>query len=1028
MVNFLIHKPIAVLMTTLGILILGVYSFGFIPVSLMPDIDVPEITVQIQADNMSARHLEDAIVKPLRYRLMQVSHLKDIKSETNKASGLIRLNFTHGSNIDYAFIEVNEKIDRIMGSLPKTVKRPKVIKASATDIPVFYLSMSINEEESTTKKTTNPTSSLYPVSQKFVDFNRFTNQVIRKRIEQVNEVAMVDVSGLISSEILIIPNQKKLDALGIRLEELESSIKKNDLDIGSLLIKDNQYQYDVRLGTSLNTIKDIESVYINHNNRVFQLKELAQVIEHPQKRTGLVLSQEKEAITMAVIKQSDAKMNDLKASLNSLIEALKKEYPHINFSITRDQTKLLDYAINNLFQSLLWGMLLAFVVMFFFLKNITSPLLIGISIPTSIIVCLLFFHLLGISINIISLSGLVLGIGLMIDNSIIVIDNITQYRERGYNLSNACVVGTTEVIKPLLSSALTTCAVFIPLVFLSGLSGALFYDQAMAISIGLFISFFVSITLLPVLYRLFHLKKTRSSNKMNRFLTKINTVNYANVYEKGFRWVMRKQRTSWGISFFLLITAIVLFIVLPKSQMPQFSSTETILKIDWNEPINVDENKRRVIDLLKPVSKDLIHQTALVGTQQFLLDKNADAKTSETTMYVQTKSQTELFKIMDTLKNNLVLTYPNANFKYQDVDNIFSLIFSDKESPLVARLRNVENLGSKQNEQLKKVWHQIQSHLDAITLKPIAWEEHITLIADQEKLMIYNVSSKSLFNTLKSAFNEREILSITDNQNFVPVILGSNTKHLNDILNETTVKAKDSAVIQIKNFVKMAKAEDLKTITGGTEGEYFPVNLVVDNHQIPSTIDKVKQIINDNKWYDVSFSGSFFSNKELMGELKIVLLISLILLYFILASQFESFVLPLIILLEVPIDLAGAFLFLKLFGMSINLMSMIGLVVMSGIIINDSILKIDTIIQLQRQGNSLIKALLVAGQRRLKPILMTSLTTILALLPLLFSSGLGAELQAPLAVALIGGMLLGTLVSLYFIPLCYYYFNKIKTV
>lgn len=1024
MVKFLIHKPIAVLMTALGILILGVYAFGFIPVSLMPDIDVPEITVQVEADNMSARQLEDAIVKPLRYRLMQVSHLKDIKSETSKASGVIRLSFTHGTNIDYAFIQVNEKIDRIMGGLPKTVKRPKVIKASATDIPVFYLNMSINEVGSNIENTKNQTNNFHPVSQKFIDFNRFTNQVIRKRIEQVNEVAMVDISGLVSSEILIIPNQNKLDALGIRLEDLEASIKRNDLDIGSLLIKDNQYQYDVRLGTSLNTIKDIESVYINHNNRVFQLKELAEVIEHPQKRTGLFLSQGDEAVTMAIIKQSDAKMNDLKASLNTLIEALKKDYPHINFSITRDQTKLLDYAINNLFQSLLWGMLLAFVVMFFFLKNITSPLLIGISIPTSIIVCLLFFHLLNISINIISLSGLVLGIGLMIDNSIIVIDNITQYRERGYNLSNACVTGTTEVIKPLLSSALTTCAVFIPLVFLSGVSGALFYDQAMAISIGLFISFFVSITLLPVLYRLFHLRNTKASHKMNRFLTKVNTVNYAHVYEKGFRWVMRKQQISWGMSLLLLIAAIVLFTALPKSQMPQFSSTETILKIDWNAPINVDENKRRVLDLLKPVTKDLINQTALVGTQQFLLDKNADAKTSETTIYIQTKSQTALFKIIETLNDDLVIAYPDANYNYQEVDNIFSLIFSDKEAPLVARLRHVENLGSQQNEQLKTIWYQIQDNLNTITLKPIAFEDHMTLIADQEKLITYNVASNTLFNTLKSAFNEREILSITDNQNFVPVILGNQTKHLNAILNETTVKAKDSAVFQIKNFIKRVKAKDLKTITGGTEGEYFPVELHINDNQVESTINNVKDIVSHNSWFDVNFSGSFFSNKELMGELKIVLLISLVLLYFILASQFESFVLPLIILLEVPIDLAGAFLFLKLFGMSINLMSMIGLVVMSGIIVNDSILKIDTIIHLQRQGYPLIKALLVAGQRRLKPILMTSLTTILALVPLLFSSGLGAELQAPLAVALIGGMLLGTLVSLYFIPLCYYHFTK----
>src|SRR5690606_9053687 len=214
------------------------------------------------------------------------------------------------------------------------------------------------------------------------------------------------------------------------------------------------------------------------------------------------------------------RMGDLKKALNTLMEYLKQDYPNIDFSITRDQTKLLDYAINNLFQSLLWGMLLAFGIMFFFLKDVKSPLLIGFTIPVSIIVCLLFFQVFGISINIISLSGLILGIGLMIDNSIIVIDNITQFRERGYKLPKACVLGTTEVFKPLLSSVLTTCAVFLPLIFLSGISGALFYDQAMAITIGLFVSLLVSITLLPVLYRLFYLKESPKKGRMTRFLEK----------------------------------------------------------------------------------------------------------------------------------------------------------------------------------------------------------------------------------------------------------------------------------------------------------------------------------------------------------------------------------------------------------------------------------------------------------------------------------------------------------------------------
>ena len=1023
MIKFLIHKPIAVLMSTLGFLVLGLFAFGFIPVSLMPDIDIPEITVQVSAENMSARQVEDAIIKPLRRNLSQVSHLKDIRSESSNENGIIRLTFNQDTKIDYSFIEVNEKIDRSMASLPKTIKRPKVIKASITDIPVFYLSMTLKETD-VLNPSTAISNELYPVSQEFVDFSRFVNQVIRKRIEQVNEVAMVDVSGLTFSEILIIPDEEKLHALGIQLNELETAIKSYDLEVGSLLIKDSQYQYNVRLGTSLKNIQEIENIYINKNDRIFQLKEIAQVLEHPKKRTGLVLSEGNEAVTMAIIKQSDARMGDLKESLNILLEQLNKEYSTIEFSITRDQTKLLDYAIDNIKQSLLWGILLAFGVMFLFLKNVKSPLLIGISIPVSMVICLLFFHLFGISINIISLSGLVLGIGLMIDNSIIVIDNITQYRERNYPLSKACIVGTNEVLKPLITSSLTTCAVFIPLVFLSGIAGSLFYDQAMAITIGLFVSLLVSVTLLPVLYRLFYLKNPDKKGRLTRFLEKTNSVNYAALYEKGFRFVMRKQVFSWSVFLLLLVATVVLFQTLPKTQMPYLTKTETLLKIDWNEQINVEENKQRVLDLLNPLQDELLNHTALVGNQQFLLDKESTLGASYSTLYLKSYSPEKLNQLQNSINTYLQENYSKAVRSYQEVDNIFNLIFSGSEASLVARLRNVEDLGSEQVEQLKGMWHQVQQNVGELVLKPIAWQEYMTLVANKEKLMTYNVSPSSLFNALKSAFNEKEILSIIDNQNFVPVILGGDSKKIHEVLSETTVQSRDSAQIHVSEFIQVVNSQDMKTIVGGVEGEYYPIELPIEDIEVESTIEQLKKLISTNKWYDVAFTGSYFSNKELISELIIVLLISLILLYFILASQFESFILPLIILLEVPLDLAGAFLFLKLFGMSINLMSMIGIVLMSGIIINDSILKIDTIIQLQRQGHPLLKALLVAGQRRLKPILMTSITTILALVPLLFMGGLGAELQAPLAIALIGGMLLGTIVSLYFIPLCYYYLAK----
>jgi multidrug efflux pump subunit AcrB len=1022
MIKFLIHKPIAVLMTTLCLLILGLYSFGFIPVSLMPDIDIPEITVQVEAENMSARQVEDAIVKNLRANLMQLSHLKDIKSESSNGSGIMRLSFDQGTKIDYSFIEVNEKIDRAMGNLPRTIKRPKVIKANVTDIPVFYLSLTLKEKKGINKP--NHLDSENSVSQEFIDFSRFANQVIRKRIEQVDEVAMVDVSGLVFSEIVIVPEMEKLNALGISLYELESNIKLYDIEVGSLLIKDSQYQYNVRLGSSLNNIREIENLYIKKGDRLYQLKELAQVIESPKKRTGLVLSDDKEAVTMAIIQQSGARMENLKTSLNSLIEQMNRDYPDIDFSITRDQTKLLDVAINNVKQDLIWGILLAFSIMFLFLKDVKSPLLIGVSIPVSLIVSLMFFYAFGISINIISLSGLILGIGLMIDNAIIVIENIIQYREQKNSLTSACVKGANEVVKPLFSSVLTTCSVFLPLSFLSGISGALFYDQAMAITIGLFVSLLVSVTLVPLLYRLFHLKNTGKKNKIDRFLERTNTLDYANLYEKGFRFVMRNQRLSWGICILLLLAGLGLFQIIPKTQMPYLTKTETLLKIDWNKQIKVEENKRRVLELLKPVKQDFINYTALIGTQQFILDKDSESLASETAVYINCDSPEKLEKVQKTISTYIQKNFSEAIISYREVDNVFNMIFSDEQTQLVARLRNVANMGSTQNEQLKKVWNQVQRNLGDIKLKPIAWQEHINLVANQEKMMTYGVEPNSVFDALKSAFNERQILSIIDNQSFVPVILGGETKSIGAVLSETTVQSNDSAVFHVSDFIRTVNSQDMKTIVGGIEGEYYPIELATNDDNVENTIETVNKVVNDNKLYNVSFAGSYYSNQELIQELIIVLLISLLLLYFILASQFESLVLPLIILIEIPLDLAGAFLFLKIFGMSINLMSMIGIVVMSGIVINDSILKIDTIIQLQRQGYSILRALLFAGQRRLKPILMTSLATILAVIPLLFSGGLGAELQAPLATVLTDGMILGTIISLFFTPLCYYYFAK----
>ncbi len=1052
MVNFLISRPIAVTMTFIAILVLGIVATTQLPVSLMPDVDIPKVTVQVSAGNMPARELENTIIKPLRLQLVQVNHLTDIKSETRDGNALVKLDFEYRTDIDLSYIEVNEKIDRAMAILPKNIDRPRVLKASATDIPVFYLNLTLKNPETTettgtieTIETTETTENLapsnpqthkpsnsqtlnynelFPVSQKFVELSNFAGQVIRKRIEQLPEVAMVDLSGQVFPELLILPDMAKLEALDISLSDIEKALKENNLNMGNLTIRDGQYQYNIRFSNSLVTKNDIGNVYLKNKGRILQVKELAEIIEHPQKRMGMVISDKKNAITMAVVKQSDARMQKLKHELHGLVEHFRNDYPHIEFTITRDQTKLLDYSIANLKQSLLVGATLAFIVMFFFLKDFKSPLLIGITIPTSLVISLLFFHLTSISLNIISLSGLILGIGMMVDNSIIVIDNITQHRERGNNLQHACINGTNEVFMPMLSSVLTTCAVFIPLIFLSGISGALFYDQAIAITIGLFVSLIVSITILPVYYRLFYMKRKNNDMTGKGLLARINKLDYELLYKKGFRYVMKHQRVIWLAIMVILAGIFILYANLKKDKLPLITHHETLLRIDWNERVHIDENNRRIQQITDQINDDVAQNTCMVGEQQFLLDNSSINSGQEALVYLDAKTGKALSNVFRIIKNFMEKNYPYAIYNFEDGGNIFNLIFSDKEPQLMARLRCTAEFGRQRNQVLQNILKKIQEQLPEFQVKPVNWQEHLVFKTDPVLLTLYEVNFDQVFTALKRAFRENEVLLITESNTFVPVILGGKPRTISDIISTITVTNRKGEQIRLNSLLSQDKDYDLKNIIAGQEGEYYPISLDIPGKKVPETIERIKGVLARDNQFEAGFSGKYFSNRKLLKELIFILCVSLLLLYFILASQFESLTLPIIVLIEVPIDIFGAFLFLKLFGAGINLMSMIGIVVMSGIIINDSILKIDTINQLINEGYSVMKALIVAGQRRLKPILMTSLTTILALLPFLFIKGMGSDLQKPLALTIIGGMLLGTLVSLYFIPLCYYYLKR----
>ena len=1018
MVRFLIYRPIAVTMTFIAIVVLGLVAALRIPVSLMPAVNIPVVTVQVTGDKMSARELENTVVRTLRNQLMQVAHLSTINSETRDGTALIRLDFDYGTDIDFAFIEVNEKVDRAMGYLPRGLSRPRVIKASASDIPVFYLNIGLKKDSLEHARTGN----YMPLSHAFSALSDFATQVIAKRIEQLPEVAMVDMSGRVYPELVVIPDRKKMQALGISLTMLEEAIRQNNIRLGNLLIHNGQYQYNIRFTSSLKTRRDIENIYLKVEDRLLQLKDVALVQEQVQKRRGLVTSDGCLAVTLAVIKQSDARMFDLKKKLYSLVGHFRGDYSNLTFGISRDQTRLLSYSLSNLGQSLLYGAFLAFLIMFFFLRDYKSPLLIGITIPVSLVISLLFFYLIGISINIISLSGLILGVGMMIDNSIIVIDNVTQYRERGTALDDAAVAGTNEVIRPMLSSVLTTCAIFVPLIFLSGMGGALFYDQAMAVTIGLFVSLIVSVTLLPVYYRLIYRKNNRTGS--GHFMVRLRMLDYGELYEKGFRWVMRHQPVVWGVVVTFLVAAGIFFIDMHKSKLPPITRDEVIVHVDWNEPVNLTENNRRVQMLAGNLHGLILRNTCLVGEQQFLLDYNSEVTSTEATVYLKAVSPKALREVESKAGDFFRKHYPGASFSFGEAENVFNMLFSGAEPPLVVRLRATGDYGAGKNRFLQQTVNRLRKAFPQVQIPAISWKNHLVLKTDPVRLLTYDVSYNAVYRALKSTFNTNQVLMISQSNTFVPVILGDKPELINQVLARTQVRNSKGELIPLRVLIRENSDYDLKTILAGEGGEYYPVYFNIRPREVKQVEQRVKEVLREDNRFEADFTGSIFSNRRMMIQLAIILTISLLLLYFILAAQFESVWLPFILLAEIPIDLSGVLIMLALFKEGINLMSMIGIIVMSGIVINDSILKIDTIKRLRTQGYSVLHAIAEGGHRRLKPILMTSLTTILALTPFLFTHGLGADLQRPLALAVIGGLGLGTFVSLYVVPLLYYYIKK----
>lgn len=1003
MFKYLTNRPIAVIVSFVALLLLGLSAGQIIPTSLLPKIDIPEINVQVEAKEFSPREVEQKIISPLRATLSQIRQLEDLQSVSLEGRGNIKMNFSHNTDMSMAVISVNEKIDLLMKELPKEIERPQVMRLSISDIPILHLQVQNNSDNS------NP--------QKFADLSRFVNNILRRRLEQLPEISMVDVTGYEESQILLEPKMDRMKAMGLDNSQLISLFDQSNVDLGNIQVVDGHYRYFIKFISNINDIEQVRNIPLKINSRVFKLADLVDVSIGIIPAKGAFYNKKGQAIDLAVIKQSDSKIEDLQKSFNNLLKKFEEEYPELTFNITQDQTFLLDYAIGNLRQDLLLGGILAFVCMIIFIRKWKAAILIGITIPVTLVLTQIGFYLFDISFNLLSLGGLILGLGMIIDNSIVVIDTINLHQVQGKTLEDSVVEGPNEIVIPLFSSVLTNCAVFLPLIFLSGIAGAIFYDQALSVTIGVLTSMLVSIILLPPLFLLLH-----NSNRF-KILDKYelpNFVSVTNLYDKGITWVFKNKFTTITLVILIFLIGLFSFNSMEKERLPKITRNNAQINIDWNKYISLDTSVARITNLLAPFSGKFTNCDMWVGSQQYLLSDMQEIGSNGSRIYLEVKNQKLLDSILYGINTQFKLLYPDAVFQMVPAPNAFDAIFSERDAPFIIQIRDKE-LGTLPKFHLTdSIRTTILNQFPSITIPAIAKDRELILTIDVEKAALYGVNEFSIRSIISNKLKSLYLGQLQAAESSLPIRIGAEYfKTFRDLLVESHVIGRNGQAYPLNIFVDAKHIENYREITATKQGEYYPIRVTGGNPVDIATFI-TNQIKEKPSPVSVQFSGGYFNNRDLIKQMSYILIISIMLLYFILAAQFESLLQPLFILTELPIAIMGAMITLYIGGNSINLMSMIGIVIMSGLVINDSILKIDAINKYRKQGYKLFEAIHEGGLRRLKPMVMITLTSVGALLPTLFMEDLGSELQKPLALALLGGITIGLLVSLFFVPLIYW--------
>jgi len=1013
-----VHRPVFTVMVILIVLILGGVSLMRLPIDLMPDITYPTLTIRSLYENASPEEIEELVTRPIESAMSAVPGVESVYSTSSEGASNVRVTFAWGTDLDTASNDIRDRLDRVISRLPDDAERPTLYKFDIANFPILIFGAS---------GKMNP-----------LQIRKLIDDQVKYRVERVPGVATLDVWGGYEREIQVNLDAEKIKAMDLPLDQILYHIREGNINLPAGAIDRGKFEITMRTSGEYTDLTQLgETIIAIRDDAPIKLADIANVDDTWKKITRIIWVNGKPGVRLGVRKQSGANTVEVARNVLKEAERINRDIPQIELTPIIDTSDYIQNAITNVGSMALYGGILAVFVLLFFLRNIVSTVIIATAIPISIIATFALMYFGGLTLNIMTLGGLALGIGMLVDNAIVVLENIYRRREGGDDSEEATIEGSGEVTSAIVASTMTTLAVFLPLVFIRGMSGVMFKQLAMVVSFALFCALMVALSLVPMMAAKFlHPVTDHSGNSLLKRLYRMSSRFFKRM-EDGYKALLHYalDHTGFvvvGVSL-LLAGSLLLVPVVGVEFMPGTDEGEVRItgEMEIGTRLEVVAEKFKLIEEI--VNREVPEMKSVVTSIGGSSWRSRGSHTGQVRIALKARAERTRSseQIADDLRKALG-DIPGMIIRTREGKGLFLLrMFSGGDTEKIQV--DIRGFDLETSDLLAKRVKKIIEGMDGVTdvrLSSESGNPEEIISVDRHKAADLKLTVSQIANMLQTVITGTRAGAYREGGDEYDIrvkIKDAEKLDLMDILDMTLVGSGGEPII-LRNVVKIHPAVGPVRIERKDQERIVTVSANISGRDVGSMQRDIREQLRSvavPRNFSIVFGGDYEEQQKAFGELLLSLILALILVYMVMASLYESLRYPLVVMFSVPFAAIGVILMLFLTKTTFNVQSYIGCIMLGGIVVNNAILLVDHINLLRRRDQMpLREAIEEAGRRRLRPILMTAMTTVLAMVPLAIGLGEGGEVQAPLARAVIGGLISSTMITLIIVPTVYLFFER----